>query len=179
MNLRSLAITEERKTYLVFPKEPLSDSSLVILYHKDRPITVNALEDLKQYRIGTQLGYEYPQGLKEMLVNRDDVKTMEQNFQKLEFNRIDLMIENRVVGLYRAAVFGVREQLGVFELPTPFPSKNYLGFANKDGHDRIAEQFSHALEHQEEIKYYFYLIFRPYSSYPILTGFYNVSMKPI
>ncbi len=140
-----LAITEERKTYLFFPGEPLSDSSLVILYHKDRPITVNSLDDLKQYRIGTQSGYEYPQGLEEMLVNRDDVRAMEQNFQKLKENRIDLMIENRVVGLYRAAAFGVRDQIAVLELPTPFPSKNYLGFANKNGHDRLAEQFSQAL----------------------------------
>ncbi len=149
-----LAITEERKTYLVFPKEPLSDSSLMILYHKNHPITVRTLEDLKHYRIGVQLGYEYPQGLKEMMVNRDDVKTMEQNFQKLEANRIDLMIENRVVGLYRATAFGVRKEIGVLELPTPFPSKNYLGFANKDRLGRIADQFSHALVEFKQTRAY-------------------------
>ncbi len=137
-----VAMTEERKAYLFFPKEPLSDSSLVIFYHKERPVTVNALTDLKRYQIGSQHGYEYPKGLAEMLVNRTDVKTMGQNLQKLEAGRIDLMIENRVVGLYRAAMCGMRNQIEVAELPTPFPSKSYLGFAKKEGHDHIAEQFS-------------------------------------
>ena len=139
------AITNERKTYLFFPEEPLSDSSLVMFYHKDRPISVDTLDDLRQYRIGAQLGYEYPQGLAEMLVNREDVTTMEQNFQKLVANRIDLTIENRVVGLYRASVFGVRDQIDVFELPTIFPSKNYLGFAKKAGYDELSVKFSRAL----------------------------------
>ena len=63
------AITNERKTYLFFPEEPLSDSSLVMFYHKDRPISVDTLDDLRQYRIGAQLGYEYPQGLAPVCLN--------------------------------------------------------------------------------------------------------------
>ncbi|MCP3940969.1 MAG: transporter substrate-binding domain-containing protein [Desulfobacteraceae bacterium] len=140
-----LAITEQRKAYLFFPKEPLSDSSLMIFYHKERPVTVNTLDDLKKYQIGTQYGYEYPQGLAEMLVNRKDVKTMEQNLRKLKAGRIDLIIENRVVGLYRTAILGMQNQIDVCKLPTSFPSKNYLGFAKKKGYDHIAKLFSQKL----------------------------------
>ena len=138
-------INEERKTYLFFPEEPLSKSSLVMFYHKDHPITVNTPEDLKQYRIGTQLGYLYPQNIADMLIRREDVNTIEQNFQKLEANRIDLMLEDRVVGLYKLAAFKGRDQLAVAELPMPLLNTYYLGFAKKAGYDELAVKFSRAL----------------------------------
>lgn len=138
-------INEERKAYLFFPEEPLSQSSLVMFYHKDHPITVNTPDDLKQYRIGTLLGYLYPQNIADMLIHREDVNTMEQNFQKLAANRIDLMLEDRVVGLYKLASFERRERLAVAELPMPLLNAYYLGFAKKAGYDELAVKFSRAL----------------------------------
>ncbi len=140
-----LAITEERKTFLFFPEELLSDSSLIIFYHKDYPPKVNSIDDLKQYRIGIQRGYEYPKRLSDVLMKRQYVASMEQNFKKLIINRIDLTIENRVVGLYRSAALGMQDQIKTMPLPIMFPSKNYLGFAKKEGYDHLAEQFSQAL----------------------------------
>ncbi|MCP3900386.1 MAG: amino acid ABC transporter substrate-binding protein [Desulfobacteraceae bacterium] len=143
--LIDLVMTDERRAYLFFPEEPLSDSSLTIFYHKNHPLKIDTLDDLKSYRFGAQSGSEYPPELAEVLVKRYDVKLMEQNFQKLVADRIDLMVENRIVGQYLANKMGLSDQIGVLELPKPFPTRYYLGFSKKKGHDRLAEQFSQAL----------------------------------
>ncbi len=153
-----LAATEERKKFLFFPEELLSDSSLIIFYHKDRPPLVNSLGDLKEFRIGAQLGYEYPKRLSNVLVKRQDVASMEQNFKKLMSNRIDLTIENRVVGLYRSISLGMQDHIKTMPFPVMFSSKNYLGFAKKEGYDRLAEQFSQALIKFKQTQSYHYIL---------------------
>ena len=147
-------ITEDRKTYLFFPEEPLSESSLVMFYHKDHPIQLDTIEDLKQYLVGTQIGYIYSQGIAEMLIHRDDVKTIEQNFLKLEANRIDLMLVDRVVGLYKVAAFEGRDQLAMVELPEQLLNIYYLGFAKKAGYDKLAMRFSRALSEFKQTQAY-------------------------
>ncbi|MCP4104301.1 MAG: hypothetical protein GY749_02015 [Desulfobacteraceae bacterium] len=92
---------------MFFPDEPLSDSSLIIFYHKGHPPQIDTLDDFKSYRIGAQLGSEYPQKLAEVLVKREDAASMEQNFKKLIHNCIDIMVENRIVGLYTANKMGL------------------------------------------------------------------------
>ncbi len=140
------AKTPERLTYMYFPEEPLSESSLVIFFHKQRKPEIGELKDLKAYRIGAQLGYEYQAPLGELIDGvREDVATMEQNFQKLINGRIDLTIENRSVGLYRADRFGVRGEIAYMDLPDPILSRVYLGFAMKPEYARLAAEFSRAL----------------------------------
>ncbi len=143
--LIDLVITDERRAYLFFPEEPLSDSSLIIFYHKGHPPKVDTLDDLKAYQLGAQSGSEYPPELAEVFVKRYDVRLMEQNFQKLVADRIDIMVENRIVGRYLANKMGLLDQIEVLALPKPFPTRYYLGFAKKEGHDHLAEQFSQAL----------------------------------
>ncbi|MCP3944649.1 MAG: transporter substrate-binding domain-containing protein [Desulfobacteraceae bacterium] len=143
--LIDLVRTKERNTYMAFPKEPLSDSSLILFYHKGHRPQLETLDDLKSYQFGAQYGSEYPQELAEVLVKREDVKLMEQNFQKLVDDRIDIMVENRIVGRYIASKMGILDQIKVLELPKPFPTQYYLGFAKKKGHDHLAVQFSQAL----------------------------------
>ncbi len=143
--LIDLVRTEERNTYMVFPEEPLSDSSLIIFYHKGNRPQIETLDDLKFYQFGAQVGSEYPQELAKVLVNREDVRSMEQNFHKLIFDRIDIMVENRIVGRYIASKMGISDQIEVLELPKSFPTQYYLGFAKKEGHDHLAVQFSQTL----------------------------------
>ncbi len=143
--LIDLVRTEERNTYMVFPEEPLSDTSLIIFYHKGNRPQIETLDDLKFYQIGAQVSSEYPQQLAKVMVNREDVRLMEQNFHKLVFDRIDIMVENRIVGRYVASKLGILDQIEVLELPKSFPTQYYLGFAKKEGHEHLAEQFSQAL----------------------------------
>ncbi len=143
--LIDLVRTEERNTYMFFPEEPLSDSLLIIFYHKGHRPQIETLDDLKSYQFGAQYGSEYPQELAEVLIKREDVKLMEQNFQKLMSDRIDIMVENRIVGRYIVSKMGILDQIEVLELPKSFPTQYYLGFAQKEGHDHLAVQFSQTL----------------------------------
>ncbi len=143
--LIDLVRTEERDTYMVFPGEPLSESSLMIFYHKGHRPQIETLDDLKSYQFGAQYGSEYPQELAEVLIKREDVKLMEQNFQKLVSDRIDIMVENQIVGRYIASRMGILDQIEVLELPKAFPTQYYLGFAKKEGYDHLAVQISQAL----------------------------------
>ncbi len=70
---------------------------------------IETLDDLKFYQLGAQYGSEYPQELAEVLVKREDVKLIEQNFQKL--------VENRIVGQHIASKMGILDQIEVVELP--------------------------------------------------------------
>ncbi|MCP4286594.1 MAG: amino acid ABC transporter substrate-binding protein [Gammaproteobacteria bacterium] len=152
--LIDLVITDERRAYLFFPEEPLSDSSLIIFYHTGHPPKIDTLDDLKSYQLGALLGSEYPPELAEVLIKRDDVRSMEQNFQKLVNDRIDIMVENRIVGRHLANKMGLLDQIEVLELPKPFPTRYYLGFAKKEGHDHLAEQFSQTLVHFKQTQAY-------------------------
>ncbi|MCP3892837.1 MAG: amino acid ABC transporter substrate-binding protein [Desulfobulbaceae bacterium] len=152
--LIDLVITDERRAYLFFPEEPLSDSSLILFYHTGHRPQIDTLDDVKSYELGAQLGSEYPPELAEVLVKRDDVTSMEQNFQKLVHDRIDIMVENQIVGRYIANKMELLDQIEVLELPRPFPTRYYLGFAKKDGYDHLAEQFSQALVHFKQTQAY-------------------------
>ncbi len=143
--LIDLVKTKERNTYMAFSEEPVSDSSLIIFYHKGHRPHIETLDDLKSYQLGAQYGSEYPQELAEVFVKRENAKLMEQNFQKLVHDRIDIMVENRIVGRYIANKIGILDQIEVLELPKPFPTQYYLGFAKKEGHDHLSVQFSQAL----------------------------------
>jgi polar amino acid transport system substrate-binding protein len=149
-----LLMTEERKRYLFFPEEPISINSLVVFHHKDNHINIKSLQDLKHYVVGTQLGWEYPKDLDTVLVNRQDVRSMEQNFRKLATGRIDIMVENNVVGFYTAKTAGLSSQVEALELPNKFISQYYVGFAKKKGYDDLARKFSDALKEFKKTREY-------------------------
>ncbi len=123
----------------------MSDSSLIIFYHKGHRPQIETLDDLKSYQFGAQYGSEYPQELAGVLIKREDVKLIEHNFQKLVSDRIDIMVENQIVGRYIASKMGILDQIELLELPKSFPTQYYLGFAKKEGHDHLAVQFSQTL----------------------------------
>lgn len=149
-----LLMTEERKRYLFFPEEPISINSLVVFHHKGNHLNIKSLQDLKHYVIGTQLGWEYPTELDTVLVNREEVRSMEQNFRKLVTDRVDIMVENNIVGLYTAKITGLSGQVEVLELPKQFISQYYVGFAKKGGYASLARKFSDALKEFKKTKEY-------------------------
>jgi len=149
-----LLMTEERKSYLLFPAEPISINPLVVFHHKGAHLNIKSLQDLKHYVVGTQLGWEYPKELDAVLVNRQEVRSMKQNFHKLVADRVSIMVENKSVGLYTANEIGLSNQVEVLDLPKSFISPYYVGFAKKDGYSILARKFSEALKEFKKTKEY-------------------------
>jgi polar amino acid transport system substrate-binding protein len=149
-----LLATDERKGYLHFPDEPISINSLVVFRRKGNDLNIKSLRDLKNYVVGTQLGWEYPKELDAVLVNREEARSMEQNVRKLVTDRVDIMVENNIVGLYTAKIAGVSEQVELLELPEQFTSRYYVGFSKKSGYENLARKFSDALKEFKKTKEY-------------------------
>ncbi len=140
-----LLATPKRRDYIFFPDEPLSESPDVVFHLTDKPLEINTLEDLKLYRVGAQLGFEYPNGLSQFLVNQQKVSTIEQNLTKLLLNRIDIIVENRIVGLYAIKNMGLSRRVTYTDLPGEFLNRYFIGFAKKKGYDSLSTQFNQAL----------------------------------
>ncbi|NNM67173.1 MAG: transporter substrate-binding domain-containing protein [Spirochaetales bacterium] len=68
------------------------------------PCSVRSWGDLKGKMIGTLLGYVYPPRLEKMFASgeakRQDVVTLEQNLNKLENGRVDLVYDSNVLIQY-------------------------------------------------------------------------------
>ena len=137
--LIDLLATPERLNFMFFPDEPLSKSADVIFHLADRPVKINSLEDLKHYRVETQLGYDYPNGLLKFLVNREKVETLEQNLNKLVLKRIDIIVENCIVGRFAVKTMGFSHKVATTGLPGEFINRYHIGFAQKKGYRRLAE----------------------------------------
>lgn len=64
------------------------------------PVTVQRIDQLHGLRIGTILGYHYPElefFFEHQLLLRDDAHDLKQNFQRLAAGRIDLLVDSRVM----------------------------------------------------------------------------------
>lgn len=153
-----LLVTEERKTYLLYPEEPVSTNPLVVFYRKGNRPKIETMQDLKQYVVGTQLGWEYPKALEMVLVNKEEIRSMQQNFHKLIADRVDIMVENKIVGLYTAKTLGLSGQIKILEMPKQFISPYYVGFSKKKGHAKLTRRFSEALREFKKTEEYFNII---------------------
>ena len=89
-----------REEFLDYTAPILEDQGL-IYYSIDQktPLQWKTFEDLKAYRVGIVSGYNYGDAFKEAWekyhLRVDPVTTIGQNFQKLNINRIDLMLANQ------------------------------------------------------------------------------------
>lgn len=126
---------------------------------KERGLAVNSIDDIDQKRIGAILGYRYCEELDNhpSVLNSSRVGSLDQSFNMLLRDRIDLVIASKDVGNYRV------NKMGLFDEIRPVKGKefceggNYLAFAKKPGYQELAENFSEALiafkrsEHYREI----------------------------
>ncbi len=67
---------------------PLIPNALIVISHRDAPV-VRSLGDLKGKRVGTVLGYRYPglEGIVDKVFLREDARTVQQVFMKMEAGR--------------------------------------------------------------------------------------------
>ncbi len=94
------AITEERKKDFYFSDLIMKNRSLFFYYkkHLKQKPEVSTLKDLKPYRIGGVLGYNYVSAFKAAGLNVGYVATDEQNVKKLYLNRIDIAVWDTLLG---------------------------------------------------------------------------------
>lgn len=105
--------SEERAKIMIYPSEPTAETSLVLFYAKARPYSVSSVADLSGLRVGTEPGYAYAN---DEFMNgshfiREDAPSLEANFGKLMLGRVDLVITDRIVGLYTARALGIESQI--------------------------------------------------------------------
>jgi len=136
---------ESRKTYMVYPAEPMSDVEFVLFQASDRRHAVRQLNDLAGLTVGTSPGYAYDRAFSESPdFHRETAPSHEANFGKLIRGRIDLLVTDRLVGRYLRRQLGLEQQ--VEELPLVISRQpQYLGLARKPGREQLAQAFTEEL----------------------------------
>ncbi|CCK77384.1 Conserved hypothetical protein [Oleispira antarctica RB-8] len=143
----SAALTDDRKEFLFFPVEPISKGNTVSFQRKSSNTVFKILADLEKLRVGAMLGYKYCNELDNtsLLLTASRVSTLEQNFNKLVNDRIDLVVTVDVVGLYKAKKMGIFNEVSILKGTYYCIVENHLAFAKKIGRDQLAIQFSEEL----------------------------------
>ena len=152
----SLRITKEREKYLIFPKEPLGISQNVFFYRKNskKKYKFNSLKDLKGLRIGVSRGYSFGDEFMKSNLFEKDVSTNEiRNFKKLIYERDDLFICDKIVGIHILRQLNALDKIKY--LPKPLSTfKLYLAFTKKKEYEKLAERFSIELRRFKKTKEY-------------------------
>lgn len=140
----SAAVTDKRKIYLYFPAEPVSKSWTVFFQRKPRNIITNSLDDLKGFKVGAILGYKYCEELDNspVLLGASRVVTLDQSFNMLMSDRIDVLVESEAAGMYKAKEMGISNKISVIKGSNYCSVGNYLAFSKKPGSKALAEKFS-------------------------------------
>ncbi|WP_409261205.1 substrate-binding periplasmic protein [Pseudomonas putida] len=136
---------ESRKTYMVYPAEPMSDVEFVLYQASNRRHAIHQLSDLVGLTVGTSPGYAYDKAFNESEdFRRETAPSHEANFGKLIRGRIDLLVTDRLVGRYLRKQLGLEQQ--VEELPLVISRQaQFLGLARKPGREQLALAFTEAL----------------------------------
>ncbi len=139
-------MSQARKAYLIYPEEPLSSSESVFFFLKANAFTFNDLADLSGKTVGTSLGYQYSDAFNRAThFSKEPVASIEQNFTKLLAGRIDLVIVNRSVGLFKSKEMGIGEVIDHTANPVS-GGPLYLAFARKAGAEDLSIRFAGALK---------------------------------
>ena len=116
----------------------------IFLMNKDKVISYETLEDLKDYKIGTVIGYAYtPEFDEAAFLQKEPVKDNETNIKKLAAGRLDLVIGDRATLAHIAKSEGVYEQLQ-FSDKVLKEVPRYIAFPKAKGEK--AEKFAAKLE---------------------------------
>lgn len=96
--------TDERAEKYLYSKEPIWESKHKFFYYKPnkklegKNLSFNTLEDLKPYTFGGAFGYFYEDIFEQDNYNYDLASNMDEAFTMLKYERVDLVIEDEVVG---------------------------------------------------------------------------------
>lgn len=143
----SAAVTNERKAFLYFPEEPVSKGDTVFFKRKGEDIAISRLADLEGLRVGAMLGYKYCEELDESpyFASASRVANLEQSFNMLINERIDLVVEVDAAGIYKAKEMNIYDDVSLISSARYCTSRNHLAFAMKSEYEKLASEFSKEL----------------------------------
>jgi len=136
---------DTRKSYMIYPDEPLSNVEFVVFRKRAQRPLITHLHDLAGLTVGISPGYAYgPHFNESPLFKREAAPTHEANFGKLMLGRIDALVTDRQVGRF------LRHQLGLLQQVEEQPllisrHAQYLGLAQKPGRQKLAQAFADEL----------------------------------
>tara|TARA_R110002012_G_scaffold45593_1_gene121090 strand:+ start:4010 stop:4738 length:729 start_codon:yes stop_codon:yes gene_type:complete len=139
--------TRERREYLIFPSEHLSNNVSVLFYARKHPHPYANLHSLTGLTVGVAPAYTYgnPAFISARFFTREPAPTVEANLLKLLNQRIDLAVIDKRAGLYTLRQLGLETEIG-FD-PQPIGSgKLYLAFHRSAANLELGNAFSAELE---------------------------------
>lgn len=144
--------TPERETFLDYSRGVLAPQTICLYKKKDGKISFNGdIDKLRQYRIGVVSTISYGQKFDQArsLLNIQRVATIEQNFAKIVYNRIDLTISNVYVGDYALKKSAFANQIE--KIPTPVQKlPSFIAFSKKNNLKDLRDQFDKELDKMKQ-----------------------------
>ena len=124
---------EERTEHFMF-SDPVAQEQFVFFHRKDKPFEWQSLADIEGKHLGGGLGYSYGSALDRMLeedkltINR--VETPEKAFQLLKYRRVELVPEEKHIGMFALSKQPIETQELITYNPKPFlRNDSYLMFS--------------------------------------------------
>jgi polar amino acid transport system substrate-binding protein len=149
---RGLVDVIPRATPLWYPNlnmewsNPWLTENDVLVIQKNNPWKPSHINDLKGKRIGTLLGFVYPEFdslFRHGLLQRDDASSIDANFNKLKLGRVDAVIQSYWISQYQMLKPKSRAQLEIRDIGL---KKNALQFGIHPDSPIAKEQWNRALE---------------------------------
>ena len=150
--LLTLYWTEERSKDMIY-SDVITEAPIGFFRRKGENIVFNKLEDLKKYTIGIVNGYSNGEEFdKATYLKTEGVHKDLLNFKKLMYNRIDLCLGDKFVGLYTITKdYPSAEDQIVFIEPPLSIKKIYIGISKKTkNYKKIIHDFNLALKKAKE-----------------------------
>ncbi len=145
---------DEVRTQYFFYSEPLYPNHLVFFKKKHRQITYQNYQDLAQqgYRLAVVQGYSQPQGLLESGLKIEKVASDQQMFQMLALDRVDLVIADRLNGMYQLQRYLPQQQHNFDWLhPAAEIRPMYLMLSRQDNRsEELLNRFNRGLKQLKE-----------------------------
>lgn len=162
---------EERARQMLFPKEPMTETAMVLFYATARPHLVSSVNELAGLRVGTEPGYAYGDATFANGTHfiREDAPSLEANFGKLLLGRIDLVITDRAVGLYTARLLGMQEAIDYNRQPL-YSDRVYAAFSRKPEVAALLPRFEAELKRLKASPAYAQILQRYHQPVPAATA---------
>ncbi|MGY5539484.1 substrate-binding periplasmic protein [Vibrio brasiliensis] len=124
---------QERTEYFLF-SDPVAQEQFVFFHRKDYPFQWQSLADIKGKHLGGGLGYSYGVNLDKMLADEEitinRVETPNKAFQLLKYRRVELVPEEKNIGLFTLGKMPIETQELITYNPKPFlTNDSYLLFS--------------------------------------------------
>lgn len=144
---------EERTEHFMF-SEPVAQEQFVFFHRKDKPFEWQSLENIEGMLLGGGLGYSYGAVIDEMLasetITMNRVEDPSKAFQLLKYRRVELVPEEKHIGMYTLSKLPIETQELITYNPKPFLSNDsYLMFSKAHPEaKKLLEVFNQGLKNK-------------------------------